>query len=306
VKREKAKAKAKALVKTPPTHCAPARYKDALKTGTCLRLDEAQAVAKTLGVLGGWFGPAPSVTTLVQRLRAHLGSREHTWDAILPPHVVHAAFRPARPVGWKTNPRMWLDSNDIARVMRQYAVWAPGFRFVGVVPRDFAAPRPFSTGCVTPSMCALHVADVLRRGITQLGVVFNLDKHTDRGSHWTACYVGLDPKRPARYGFWYYDSLGSAPPPEMLALARRLQAEAAAAPQLRGRPPLPIRHNSHRRQRKNTECGLYAMCFIIVCLLSDAPFDAICTEIMRDDDVMHHLRNICFRPPPPGSPPTAE
>jgi hypothetical protein len=126
-------------------------------------------------------------------------------------------------------------------------------------------------------------------------MVFNMDKHTGRGSHWTACYVGLDPARPHRFGAFYYDSVGIQPPLEIRAFVRRIAAEAGAA--FGGVPPFVTAHNTVRKQFRDTECGVYAMLFLVACVEIEMPFEDICTHLIKRDGDMHALRSIFFREP---------
>jgi hypothetical protein len=171
------------------------------------------------------------------------------------------------------------------------------FRFLGVVPRDFEAPSSSgSTSCVADTICRTHVRDLRAQGVRQFGVIFNLDKHTGKGSHWTAMFVGIDPdQHPAdRYGAFYYDSLGHPPPIEMRRFANRLQAECVEC----GTGDFRIGFNDVRKQYANTECGIYSMFFVIACVQSGRSIADICKRLVRGDNEMHRLRSVMFRPPP--------
>ena len=177
--------------------------------------------------------------------------------------------------------------------MRQYQDHlgkSQGFRFVGVFPRDFAAIEGRS--CVSEAMCRLNVASLRADGIGQIGIVFNLDDHTGRGSHWTSMYACIDPDaRPHdRFGAFYYDSTGARPPPEMRAFMKRLGDEV-------GDPRFAVTHNTVRKQFGNTECGIYSMLFVVACLQTDIPFRSLCRDVMKRDSQMHGLRSVLFRPP---------
>jgi hypothetical protein len=212
-----------------------------------------------------------------------------------------AAYRPTFPAEWLSNPKSWLSNLDIDAVMHQYqAHLGPtrGFRYVGLFPRDFAAPKQGGT-CVSEAMCRLRVKDLLAEGVRQFGCVFNLDKHTGRGSHWTACYVGLEPeRRPHRFGFFYYDSVGNRPPAEMRAFGERVRAEVAEAMGPEAGEAFAIKHNRIRKQFLDSECGIYAMFFVVSSVQTEASFETLCRDVMRRDKDMHELRDVFFRPPP--------
>lgn len=306
-----------AASKVTATHCSPARYENALKTGTCLTAPEVHEVASQLGIstglasvgaLSSGFDPA----ALISRLHDRLGTRpgeEEKW--ISAPEVARqprlsqrlsAAFRPESPQEWVRNPNFWLSNLDIEAVMRQYEEHlgpTKGFRFLGVFPRDFASPpdRGRQGTCVSNVICQLHVTDLLAEGRQHLGCIFNLDKHTGTGSHWTSVYVGLNPLQPHRFGFLYYDSVGRRMPAETKAFADRLEREVtdAMGPEAGKAFAAGTKHNTVRKQFLDTECGIYAMFFIVACVQTDLPFEQICRDVMRHDRDMHKLRSVFFR-----------
>jgi hypothetical protein len=158
---------------------------------------------------------------------------------------VAESFRPVMPRTWYANRRQWLNTYDILLVMRQYERQHKGFRFVGVFPVDFAF-RYDGRNCVSREMCELDVTDVLGKGKTTLGFVFNHDRHNQQGSHWVALFCCLDPTREL-YGTYYYDSVGRAPKPEVRAFMAHLQAAVGAAAAFK------VAHNTRQHQFKNTE-----------------------------------------------------
>lgn len=301
-----------------PTGCAPSRYgrpnETLRQTGTCLTPTEVEKVADAVGVRAtttknhrrGRFDAAD----LVKRVHAALGTKEGEEARWTEADVVkrdralsselESAFRPTHPDSWLKDPRFWLSNLDIDAVMRQYEASVPDFRFVGVFPRDFSAPDDVSTGrCVSEPMCQLHVATELARGKRQIGFVINLDDHTERGSHWTACYIGLDPvHRPHRFGLFYYDSIGRGPPAEIKALAERIKSEVHAVGLGKNEAvEFVVRHNRVRKQFLGSECGIYSMFFLVACVHMDVTFDQLCRDVMKRDNSMHRLRNVFFRPP---------
>ena len=211
---------------------------------------------------------------------------------------LRSAFRPEHPKSWNSNPNSWLGTHDIEQVMRQYEQShgeSHKFKFVGCFPRDFST-RTWSGQCVSPPMCRLGVASLREEGKAEFGIVFNLDRHDQRGSHWTACYGCINPKKRTRYGIWYYDSVGRAPPQEikafMAAFANDVRANAK-----RSSVPFPVVYNNVRRQFEGSECGIYALFFLAVCLTTRIHFDEICKKVMKNDRTMSKLRKVMFRAP---------
>lgn len=242
------------------------------------------------------------VRELARRVHATVGTHpgeEHKWLDLAQVRRrpgLHAelsrAFRPKRPASWQANPRTWLSSVDIAEVMRQYET-SHGLHFVGVFPRDFAT-RVMGR-CVSEPMCNLHVRALQDAGRSSAGIVFNMDKHTQRGSHWAACFVGVNPRRRHRFGVWYYDSVARPPPPEIAAFMQRMQSEAREVFGDKVGARFQRAHNVVRRQYKNTECGIYACLFLVACIATNETFDTICRGIMADDDTTFITRDVLFR-----------
>jgi hypothetical protein len=300
-------------------------------TGTCLPPSDLIEVARAVVPdVADRIGAAPDkagslgaakLRLLVQRVHAAMGTRlgeEASWVAAVQgrdpalARRISRAFRPQHPVEWMQNPRFWLSSVDIEQVLKQYdeshGLSTPHrFRFVGVFPRDFARRSQWSGRCVSDEMCSLSVASLRSAGCARFGIVFNMDESHQRGSHWMACFGCVDPADRRRFGVFYYDSVGHAPPKEVQAFMQRLAAEARAEFGENVGRRFAIDWNRHRRQYKNTECGVYAIYFIVACLTTRRPFAHIC-EAMGNDDAVHKLRTIFFRSPrrpPPGPAPAA-
>ena len=99
-------------------------------------------------------------------------------------------FKPFMPKKWEENPREWLNTIDIRDVMNQYEVKHQDFEFIGPVPMDFDSKVGFGQ-CVVDELCKVSLKSLLNKGKNKLGVVFNLDKHTESGSHWVAMWANL-------------------------------------------------------------------------------------------------------------------
>ena len=292
--------------KTTPTMCAPVRYRSAIRSGgSCLNDVEVRQLAEVLraprsvlsrdaGSIRRWIN-AKLGTTHESQWAETPNAREALQSAPSLSQTLTAAFRPKHPEAWLLSPRAWLSNFDIEAVMRQYEDAYRDFRFVGVFPSDFSSPRPYSGGqCVSAAMCALSVRGLRADGIKHVSVVFNLDKHTGSGTHWTGLYIGLDPTVPTRFGAWYYDSTGREPMPEMVNFKERMRSEAAAE---FPRKQFKLWQNRKRKQFKNTECGVYAMFFIVACISTGFSVPLIARRLVHGDDEMHRLRAIFFRPP---------
>jgi hypothetical protein len=199
--------------------------------------------------------------------------------------MVKKYFRPEKPRAWQKNPRLWLDSYNIEDVLTQYEESDKTFEFIGPVPIDFDSKIGVFGQCIVEELCNLDLNEALKKGIEKIGIVFNLDKHNEPGSHWVCAFV--DNRKtinnmPHKRAAYYFDSYGYEPQSEIVAFLKRCKDQGCEE----------IFYNDIRHQRKGSECGMYCL-FVILCLLHDKPFYDICKNVM-DDDTMVKFRDIIF------------
>ena len=190
-------------------------------------------------------------------------------------------FKPFMPKTWTENPREWLNTIDIRDVMNQYEIKYPDFEFIGPVPMDFDTKVGFGE-CVVDELCKINLDELMKKGKTKIGVIFNLDKHTQSGSHWVAMNCDIN-----RGEICYWDSYGIKPNPEVVVLMNRLKEQASKL-----NKKLEIKINKVRHQYKNSECGMYCIYFI-TSLLDGKTFETVVKNIV-DDDTMNNKRNDFF------------
>lgn len=314
-----AAAKASPLPLPPPSHCAPVRAAHHRATGTCLMAEDVRELAALYNASGGRGGAgldlaAMSTEALLRELRRRAGlatdgAEDHAllrqpFVAAAPAPLLRRlrdAFRPPMPAAWRRQPRAWLSNRDIENVMRQYEAMVPDFEFVGVFPMDFAAPadgtadskRRRPERCVSQAMCDFSLPGLLARRKRHAGIVLNLDRHDQRGSHWVCLYVGADPAG-TNYGVYYYDSVARRAPPEVRAFMAGVARQARALPGSRQQARrFASAVNTVRRQYQNTECGIFAMFFLCCCLSDRLCFHHIC-ESMGFDENVAALRHTFF------------
>jgi hypothetical protein len=187
-----------------------------------------------------------------------------------------AYFRPEKPAEWDKKPTLWLDSFNIEDVMTQYEQAEPSFKFIGPVPIDFDTEKSFGS-CIVTELCKLDINALNTKGIQKIGIVFNLDKHDEPGSHWVCAFIDIDAK-----SAYYFDSYGYEPEAEIVRLLERCKAQGCEK----------IYYNDIRHQRKGSECGMYCL-YVIICLLRGKSFYTICKNIV-DDDTMNTFRDILY------------
>ena len=258
------------------------------RSETCLPSDTLDEVGKSLGAPQTLKGTALR-HWMTRRTRC---KSERCWiekasmDGGRKNTLVKRYFRPTMPDSWENDPDEWLDSNNIADVIKQYEEVYPEFKFFGTNPIDFAAPDPYTEGsaekgkCLEEAICKLKLKDLEAQGKTKLGFVYNLDPSNKGGSHWIASFTDIPGKRT-----YYFDSYGIKPPPEIARFMRSLTLQD---------PNMKLSYNSRRFQFGNSECGMYSLYFLI-CMLEGEPFKKFCRRAPRDS-VMLELRRILFSP----------
>ena len=185
-------------------------------------------------------------------------------------------FKPRGPVH-KMN---WLSTNNIVDVMKMYEKLYCDFKFFGEVPIDF---DDFVNEIIN-----INVANLQRKGIHRIGVIFNLDTRYESGSHWVALFSDFNTP-----GVYYFDSYGECPAPKQIfALQSRLHSQLKNI--YGSNTDVECRCNMHRHQYSNSECGVYSMYFILE-MLRGRSFDMVTENIILDEEIKK-FRQVYFRP----------
>jgi hypothetical protein len=196
-------------------------------------------------------------------------------------HKFNKYFKPKKPSKWNKNNNEWLNTQDIERVMKQYEQKYSNFYFIGAVPIDF--DHEFSPGnCVINELCKINLKSVLNKNKTKIGIIFNLDKHDEDGSHWVSFFADFDSNN-----IYYFDSYGYKEPKEVTELMKRLKSQGEQLGK-----KINIHVNNVRHQYKNSECGVYSINFILS-LLKGENYDSFSNNKI-DDDTMWENRKIYF------------
>jgi hypothetical protein len=177
------------------------------------------------------------------------------------------AFAPKQPATWKKNKNTWLSNFDISDVMKQYedADKYRDFFFHNPTYKDFDK-KVGANSCVSDEICQFSLAEHVANGKRKFGFVFNLANHTQPGSHWIALYIDIDDE----FAF-FFNSTGEKIPTEVSALVKRIQKQASTIVKPGTNPTRPYKIKLHTNynydhQEGNTECGMYALFFIITML----------------------------------------
>lgn len=190
----------------------------------------------------------------------------------LAPYITNKAYKPNGP-GEKNG---WLSNFEIIDYLHQVEELFPSFQFIDAVPRDFNSIPVFNINIK-------KYMSLYESGKTQFAVIFNLGTAASGGTHWTTLFIDL--KIPS---IEYVDSGGNGPLPEFADFISKFSER------IRKRIKEPkIKINKFSYQRSSSECGVFALHYIIS-RLSGKTFEEIVPNVPTDRDI-EKLRYTIFR-----------
>ena len=203
--------------------------------------------------------------------------------------IERKTFRPKIPQG----KYQFLSTDDIDFVLKQYELLDATFHYLGTVPINFAQLSGNEVRTFP-----IQLESYLTKGIRKWGIVFNTDPAGQPGEHWIAMYIELISLSPIRKSsakplktnmgtIDYFDSYGYEPPEQVQQLIKHIQE---ANPKYQ----FAVNINRKRHQFKNSECGVYAINFIVQRMLGNT-FHKVTNNIIRDE-IMNTKRKKYFRP----------
>lgn len=190
-------------------------------------------------------------------------------------------FAPYSPSKWKENPKEWLTTVEIQKVMAQWEKAYKHFEFLGPSPIDYDTHMVFGE-CVWEELCKFSLGQMKRRGITKVGVIFNLDKHNQSGSHWVAVFIDMKTHK-----IFYFDSYGDDIPSRITKFCNFVKKQGENFGETYQIIPSKKRH-----QYGDSECGMYSMYFLVQ-LLQGTPHSTF-EKIRVPDSEMLKLRKEYF------------
>lgn len=192
-------------------------------------------------------------------------------------------FAPKPPSSWQQNPNEWLSSDDLNAVMKQYEEAYPCFVFLGPSPIDFDT-KLHNGECVWDELCHFSIEHWLQKRKHKIGIIFNTDPHNKSGQHWISMFVHLK-----KHWIFYFDSTGEPAPREIKQLVKRIQDEGKRLGHTyRYEDTEGVKH-----QQGNTECGIYALYFIVH-MLQDKLQGAALKSKRLTDEYIQSFRSIYF------------
>lgn len=267
--------------------CHPSKKKNGF---SCYSYDQLKQIAQKLNERGKNIKISKTKKTLWNNINNAMKqqcSKEWCWinDGILSDinSNNNNIFMPIHPDEWVDDKYSWLSNFDIDAVMRQYEDIYDDFLFLGPVPIDFED--------VFTELSNQNLHNIYNTGKKRIGIVFNLDRHDEDGSHWVCMYI--DVKNLEHGMIAYYDSYGLEPNDAISDLMSKFVSQGLIAnPKIILEPIYnPIQH-----QHKNSECGMYCINLITSMLKTNGhrdDFINMCKNII-DDETMNGFRKHYF------------
>jgi hypothetical protein len=290
--------------------CAPSK---SFKDGSCLSLKSLKEIAENYNKKNqDKIKISDDKNDIVKQLEKKLAKTCDTQTCWLRLDVVQGienekikqeieenTFRPEGP----TKKYEWLSTTDINSIISQYQEKYKEFLFLGAVPADFEELPVLG-------ISNLNFEELEKEGKTKIGLVINLDDHTQGGSHWVGLFIDLEKKN-----IYYFDSFAKKPSNKTRKFINRIvkylykkeynksirinkllnvlkgkDQDSKLANELK---KFDIRYNNIQHQINNSECGVYSTNFIIRSVAGES-FDDITQNINRDDK-MNKCRGVYFR-----------
>ena len=306
------------LIKTSDLKCSPKGLRNFEKYGSCMSDTQLKLIGHTYNAITKQARhkiPQETFKDVVKlrkaidkKMESSCGKQnEKCWLTELSKkesslvHLMQTLYRPDMPDSWYRNSREWLSTIDINNVMQQYALQYEYFTYLGTHPIDFKKKAKVNTDkCVyNSSLCSFNVFDFMSsHGKTDCGMVINLSEHYDSGSHWVALYVCLNPNS-KQFGAFYYDSTGHPPSALIIDFLKEIYQDArlyfdrlSIVSQTSFPKKFKVMYNIEQHQYKNTECGMFSMLFLILCLENvDKPLNQVNNFFGKHfDDHVHSYR----------------
>ena len=250
------------------------------KNGSCLSVEQLKKIAYTVLQDEKKHIDEMNKTKLVETLEKKFKNECNSQQCWLTKHNIkniinEEVFRPIGP-GSKGNFK-WLDTNDIENTLKQYERVYKDFKFMGAAPIDFDKLKFEQYNYSNYN----YYEKCLIKGIKKIGYVFNLDKHNQPGSHWVAMFVDFNINE-----CYFFNSTGKKPCKQIIFLMETLNKRFGK------NKKFIFKYNNVKHQKKNSECGIYSINFILR-MLKGEKFNDIVNNVTTDSEV-NECREVYF------------
>ena len=170
-------------------------------------------------------------------------------------------FKPIPPDSWKRNKTTWLSNFDINDVFKQYQKLNPTLNHsLGVTSSDF------NTSCGVFGFNHCRFVPEINK---QYFMIINLSKHNEPGTHWVALVINTNPESKS-FGAKFFDSFGQGVPSSVYKyvseLKCKIDSSCSSVKHDYNNRQFKLYQNRKKLQTSNTECGIYCLAFIYLCL----------------------------------------
>jgi len=233
---------------------------------------------------------------ILQQLRVKMANtcqKENCWLKILSLEqqriINNTVFSPKKPTEWEKNPYEWLSNYDILNVLIQYEKSNPSFKLIGPTTIDFdVVLNKHTSTCVWNDLCHFSLKKYINANIKKIGIIFNLDKHNQSGSHWVSMFIDIE-----NSFIFYFDSATNKTPNEIKKFVKKVHEQAEKL----GLKFEYYENYPNNHQRTESECGMYSLYFIITMLDKEKSIKSkikLFKEKKIPDKHMRKLRNVYF------------
>lgn len=261
----KTKKKIKSKNKTKKKNCSPIGEEIKLNESTCLSAEVIQKIKQSFNKKN----PEKKIKyrnpyKIIERLKMEKPNCESDicWlneieEENKRKEIIEVFYAPKAPKEWKKNPDEWLSNYDILDVLNQYEKKYQNFKVIGPTPINFDSTDIYNNDkCVWEDLCKFSLSSRDLSNKDKIGIIFNLAKQGETGTHWVSLFVDLKNKI-----VLYFDSNGDECPEEIKKLINRIKGEGKKKGII-----LKEIYNKMEHQQSNTECGMYSLYFIITML----------------------------------------
>lgn len=245
------------------------------ENGSCLNLNQLRLIAYEKLKYDKKYIDDLSKDKLVKELENVFKNKCNSQQCWIKNKNINNVFRPVGP-GRKGNFK-WLNTTEINDVIKQYEKIYKDFIFMGAAPIDFD-DLDFENYNYSKID---YNEQYIKKGIKKIAFVFNLDKHYEPGSHWVALFVDFNINE-----CYFFNSTGKKPCHQIIKLMESFNIKYGK------KKPFICKYNNVKHQKKNTECGVYSINFILR-MLKGEPFKNIVNNVTTDSEV-NECREVYF------------
>ena len=187
--------------------CAPSKK---LENGSCYTIEQLKIIAENYNKYNDKnikFDEKTSKKRLLYRIIKQITNETNCDNQIcwlkqdfinkkVDDDMLNNTFRPIGPANQGNF--KWLSNFDIQKVMKQYEYLHKDFKFLGAVPIDFEDINYINLKYIN--------LENLYNEKPKLGLIINLDRHDQSGSHWVSLYINLK-----TFEIYFSDSGGNEP-----------------------------------------------------------------------------------------------